>query len=113
MPREADLLPDWFVGGAGKRRLLRALTDEGSQLWQSGPPWSQNELAEQAELTRKNAVGRHLRVLESAGVLRAVASGWEPTDSPLFGPLGQYLDALDSLPADPLPPSRGAKPQSG
>lgn len=112
MPRQADLLPDWFVGGAGKRRLLRALTDEHSPLWESGPPWSENELAAQAELTRKNAVGRHLRVLESAGVLRAVGRGWEPTQSPLLGPLGRYLDALDSLPADPLPPSRGAAPRN-
>jgi hypothetical protein len=107
MPREADLLPDWFVGGAGKRRLLRALTDASSPLWQEGPPWTDVQLAGQAELTTKNAVGRHLRVLEAAGLLQMVAGGWQRTTAPLWADLKLYLDALDGLPSTALPTSRG------
>jgi len=107
MPREADLLPDWFVGGAGKRRLLRALTDPNSPLRKTAPPWSDVQLAEHAQLTKKNAVGRHLQVLERAGLLQEVAGGWELAAAPLWAALGPYLDALDALPSHALPPSRG------
>ncbi len=107
MPRNADLLPDWFVGGAGKRRLLEALTNGTAPLWHEGPPWSGRDLARAAALSEKHAVTRHLEILELAHLLRQAPGGWELVSSPLLAPLSDYLKALRSLPADSLPRARG------
>lgn len=107
MPRNADLLPDWFVGGAGKRRLLTALTNTDSPLWEQGPPWTDIELASGSGLSKKNAIGRHLQVLERAELLLAVPGGWERSDNALWAVIESYLDALKALPETSLPPSRG------
>ena len=109
MPRAPDLLPDWFVGGRGKRTLLAALVDPSHDLWSSGPPWSRRALAGAAGLHEKHAVDRHIAVLESAGVLTRDPDGWAlVATSPLVPALRAYLAALDALPATRLPPSRGA-----
>lgn len=109
MPREVDLLPDWFLGGAGKRRLLQALVDEHHPLWRVGPPWSARQLADAAELHEKNTVQRHLRVLKEAGLLARDSLGrWTVEhDSELLAPLRSYLQAVNRLPPRSLPPSRG------
>lgn len=107
MTRERDLLPDWFVGGAGKRRLLMALTDETSPLRSLAPPWSGSELARAAALHEKHTVKRHLEVLQVASLLTRTSEGWTLLDSPLVDPLASYLQAVDMLPPRPLPPSRG------
>jgi hypothetical protein len=106
MPREADLLPDWFVGGAGKRRLLRALTT-GHLI---NPPWTQVTLARAADLHEKHTVHRHLEVLQLAGllVLDGGAYRLDPT-SPLITPIAVLSRQLDTLPPHALPLSRGAR----
>lgn len=105
MPRDPDLLPDWFLGGAGKRRLLTALFREPT----AAHSWSLTELATAASLTRHNAVNRHLAVLELAGVLAHSPSGrWAVVDSSdLIPPLRAYLEAIDHLPPEALPRARG------
>jgi hypothetical protein len=67
MPRKPDLLPDWFVGGAGKRKLLGALARgeaDGKQ-----PPWDKQTLAKAAGLHEKHTVFRHVQILVEADVL--------------------------------------------
>jgi hypothetical protein len=104
MPRQPDLLPDWFVGGAGKRRLMRAVLDAGPDR-----RWTEQELADAAELGRKNSAPRHVAVLVQARILRERNRRYRLNPrSPLLGPLDRYLTALEEgIPADPLPPSRG------
>jgi len=110
MPREPDSLPDWFLGGAGKRRLLRALVDERRRglPWTEPQPWSRSVLARAADLHQKNAVRRHLDVLVLAELLVVAGGGYRlNTASPLIGPLRALLEAVDALPEEALPPSRG------
>jgi DNA-binding IclR family transcriptional regulator len=64
VPRDPDRLPDWFVGGAGKRRLLSAVVRGGSD-----KTWTESELASASGLSPKNTVRRHIAVLVQAGVL--------------------------------------------
>ena len=111
MPREPDLLPDWFMGGAGKRRLIRALVleDESIAPWDTPPPWSSGAMAKAAGVHPKNAVGRHVEVLIQAGLLREDGDGYRlNSKSPLLGPLRELVRALDRLPPKELPRSRGA-----
>lgn len=110
MPREADLLPDWFVGGAGKRRLIRGLVlqDPAIAPWDEAPPWSKKQLAKAAGLHEKHTVFRHVHVLVEAGLLREVPGGFRLNPrSPLLGPLRDFVLALDRLPARRLRESRG------
>ena len=107
MPRQPDLLPDWFVGGAGKRKLLAALARAEAD--GKPPPWDKTTLARAAGLHEKHTVFRHLEVLVLAGVLLADPQGYRPNDnSALLDALGSLLDQLEQLPAHTLPPSRGA-----
>lgn len=106
MPRQPDRLPDWFVGGAGKRRLLRALVAERID----GQPWSKAELARTAGLHEKHTVFRHLDVLVLAGLLVSEPSGYRRNErSQLLQPLRDLISELDALPDEPLPRSRGAR----
>ena len=110
MSREVDLLPDWFVGGAGKRRLLRGLVLEDSSIppWDEPPPWTKKQLAKAAGLHEKQSVFRHIEVLVAAGLLRQVDGGFRLNRrSRLVGPLRDLVQALDLLPAQALPRSRG------
>lgn len=112
MPREADLLPDWFVGGAGKRRLLRGLVlqDPAIAPWNESPPWSKRQLALAAGVHEKHTVFRHVQVLVAAGLLREVPGGFRLNRrSPLLIPLRDLVLALDRLPAQRLPESRGGR----
>jgi hypothetical protein len=112
MSREPDLLPDWFLGGAGKRRLLRGLLLEDRSVapWDTSPPWSKQALARAAELHEKHTVTRHLQVLVEAGVLMETGGGLALNrQSPLLDPLRRLIVALDTLPVSPLPVSRGAR----
>ncbi len=106
MPREPDLLPDWFVGGAGKRKLLAALVRgeaDGKQ-----PPWDKQTLAKAAGLHEKHTVFRHVQVLVEADVLIEGSDGYSVnTKSSLLEPLEAFLRQLDLLPPSKLPPSRG------
>ena len=114
--READLLPDWFVGGAGKRRLLSALLREDSAQppWDATPPWTQAQLAAAAGLHQKHTVWRHVAVLVEAEILveDGARYGVNP-DSPLRRPLLDLMVALDGLPPRALPPARGGRPRRG
>ena len=108
--READLLPDWFVGGAGKRRLLSALLreDPGQPPWDVPPPWTQAQLAAAAGLHEKRAVWRHVAVLVEAGILLEEGTRFRLNRrSALRQPLLDFIVAVDQLPRRPLPPSRG------
>lgn len=110
MPREADLLPDWFLGGAGKRRLLTAL------LVHSGPdPRTEAELARAAGLHPKNTVRRHLAVLAQAGLVHKESNGFSLDDKhPLVRPLRHLLKSLENeLPKDSIVPSRGGNSAKG
>jgi hypothetical protein len=107
MPRKPDLLPDWFVGGAGKRKLLRALIH--GEAAGKPPPWDQKTLARAAGVHEKHTVFRHLEVLVEAKVLIQDTAGYKVNQkSPLLAPLGALIEQLDQLPASELPPSRGA-----
>src|SRR3954469_4959698 len=99
MTREADLLPDWFVGGAGKRRLLAALVrrDPTAPPWNQPPPWSKTTLAQAAGLHEKHTVFRHVAILRDAGLLVEDAGGFRLNErSPLLPALQRYLAALDA-----------------
>src|SRR4051794_6375253 len=111
MPREADLLPDWFVGGAGKRRLLRGLLLEDPNVppWNAPPPWTKTQLARAAGVHEKHTVFRHVQVLVAAGVLQETQAGFRLNRrSSLLAPLRDLVVALDRLPPRRLPQSRGA-----
>jgi hypothetical protein len=115
MSRGPDLLPDWFVGGAGKRRLIRALVLEDQTVapWDTPPPWSKQAMARAAGVHPKNAVVRHVEVLVHAGLLQEEARGYRLNrHSPLLIPLRELVRALDRLPSAELPRSRGASPGS-
>lgn len=110
MPRQPDQLPDWFVGGAGKRRLLQTLVNRaaGDPPWNEVPPWSKAALAHAAGLHEKHTVFRHLEILALAGLLEEEGSSYRLNeDSGLIGPLRDFTAALDLLDPRPLPPSRG------
>lgn len=110
MSREADRLPDWFVGGAGKRRLLRGLLLEDRAIppWDEEPPWSKLQLARAAGVHEKHTVSRHVEVLVAAGVLGESADGFRLNRrSSLLDPLRNLVIALDRLPERTLPRSRG------
>jgi hypothetical protein len=114
MARQPDLLPDWFVGGAGKRRLLRALLlkDAAGPPWDSPPPWTKKQLADAAGLHEKHTVHRHVEVLVEAGLLQEHAGRYRlNTRSPLCKPLRSLVLALDRLPDAELPASRGGTPR--
>jgi hypothetical protein len=106
MPRKPDLLPDWFVGGAGKRKLLAAVVRgyaDGQQ-----PPWNKQTLARAAGLHPKHTVFRHLAVLVEAEVLVEGHDGFSVNPkSALIGPLSTFLEQLERLPPSKLPESRG------
>jgi hypothetical protein len=112
MPREPDLLPDWFVGGAGKRRLLRRLVSQDPTVapWDELPPWSKKHLAEAAGVHEKHTVFRHLEVLVLADLLTEEREGYRVNEgSALFEPIRALTDELDRLEPHPLPPSRGRR----
>lgn len=104
MARSKDFLPDWFVGGAGKRRVLDELLR--GNLDRS---WTQYELAKECGLHPKRSVERHVAVLVQSGLLLTEGHRVKVNRvHPMVRPLVQLLQALDSqLPNDPLPPSRG------
>lgn len=106
MPRKPDVLPDWFVGGRGKRLLFRALAD--GEVAGKVPPWSKAVLAGAAGVHKKHTVFRHLQVLVLAGLLIEESDGFRVNeDSTLIGPIRDFVDALDALEPRELPPSRG------
>lgn len=106
MPRKPDLLPDWFVGGAGKRKLLGALTRGEAN--GKPPPWDKKTLAEAAGVHEKHTVFRHLAVLVEAEVLIEDTDGYRVNKkSNLLEPLEAFLNQLELLPPSVLPPSRG------
>jgi hypothetical protein len=106
MSRKPDSLPDWFVGGAGKRRLFRALVDPGAVSEQ--PPWSKAALARVAKVNEKHTVFRHVEVLVLAGLLIDGSDGYRVNErSPLLEPIRAMMNGLDRLNPDPLPKSRG------
>jgi len=108
MPRKPDVLPDWFVGGRGKRQLFRALVDRKAD--GEPPPWSQATLARAAGLHKKHTVFRHLEVLVLAKVLIEDSGYYRVNeDSDLLKPIGGLIDELDRVEALPLPASRGGK----
>jgi hypothetical protein len=112
--RQADVLPDWFVGGAGKRRLLSALLreDSGRPPWDEPPPWTQAQLAAAAGLHEKHTVWRHVAVLVEAELLLEDRGRYRlNTRSPLREPLLGFIVALDGLPPRALPPARGGTPR--
>jgi hypothetical protein len=112
--REPDLLPDWFVGGAGKRRLLSALLreDPNRPPWDEPPPWTQAQLAVAAELHEKHTVWRHVAVLVEARILLEEKGRYRLNRrSPLRRPLLDFIVALDELPHRALPPARGGGPR--
>ena len=108
MSRERDRLPDWFVGGAGKRRLLHAVVRGGS-----ARTWTEKELAGAADLHEKNSVRRHIAVLLQAKLLLRRRDGYRLNGrSPLLRPLDDFLTLLEQkVPKERLPPSRGAMPK--
>jgi DNA-binding IclR family transcriptional regulator len=109
MTRGLDSLADWFVGGAGKRRLLAALTAASP-----GDRFTQKELADTAQLHKKGSVVRHLQVLEHAGVLQRdgprgayVVCAWAQRDA--LANWLRELHAAEQASAEwqtPLPPGR-------
>jgi hypothetical protein len=110
MPRKPDLLPDWFVGGAGKRKLLGALVRGEAD--GKPPPWDKKTLAKAAGLHEKHTVFRHLDVLVEANVLVEGTGGYRINEeSQLVEPIRALLAQLDQLPPRPLPPSRGPLPR--
>lgn len=106
MSRKPDSLPDWFVGGAGKRRLFRALVDPQAAV--EKPPWSKAALARVAEVNVKHTVFRHIEVLVQAELLIEGPDGYRVNKrSPLLKPMREMMRGLDQLSAESLPPSRG------
>jgi hypothetical protein len=106
MPRKPDVLPDWFVGGRGKRQLFRAVVDREAD--GEPPPWTKAKLAKAAGLHKKHTVFRHLEVLVLANVLIEDPTGYRVNEaSALLKPIGELIDELDRLEALPLPASRG------
>jgi len=106
MPRKPDVLPDWFVGGAGKRKLFRALV--GAELVSKPAPWSKAALAEIAGLHEKHTVFRHVEVLVLAGLFIEDSGRYRVNeDSALLKPIREMMKELDRLDPQPLPPSRG------
>lgn len=106
MPRKPDLLPDWFVGGAGKRKLLGALIRGEAN--GKPPPWDKKTLAEAAGVHEKHTVFRHLAVLVEAEMLIEGTDGYRVNKkSKLLEPLEAFLKQLELLPPSKLPPSSG------
>jgi hypothetical protein len=112
--RRADLLPDWFLGGGGKRRLISALLKEDADQppWDEPPPWTQAQLATAAGLHEKHTVWRHVAVLVEAGVLAEEDGRYRLNyESPLREPLLTLVIALEGLPARTIPSARGGRPR--
>jgi hypothetical protein len=106
MPRKPDALPDWFVGGRGKRQLFRAVVDREAD--GEPQPWSKAKLAKAAGLHGKHTIFRHLEVLVLAEVLIEGSDGYRVNEqSPLLKPLAELIDELDRLGVLSLPASRG------
>jgi hypothetical protein len=106
VPRKPDLLPDWFVGGAGKRKLLSAVVS--GEVAGRPPPWDKQTLANAAGLHPKHTVFRHVEILVQSGVLEEDSGGYSVNPaSNLLAPLGSLLEQLERLPPATLPPSRG------
>jgi hypothetical protein len=68
--REPDLLPDWFVGGAGKRRLLTALLAALKKMTREE---ERHQLARQLHITGNVARRKHAWLQAALGFF-AVAS---------------------------------------
>ncbi|HEV3321402.1 MAG TPA: hypothetical protein VG147_04325 [Solirubrobacteraceae bacterium] len=95
-------MPDWFVGGAGKRKLLGALTRGEAN--GKPPPWDKKTLAEAAGVHEKHTVFRHLAVLVEAEVLIEDTDGYRVNKkSDLLEPLEGFLKQLELLPPSKLP----------
>jgi hypothetical protein len=107
MSRSPDSLADWFLGGAGKRRLLYALTHP--ETWgKDQPPWSKKALARLAGLQEKNAVNRHIEALRLAELIVRERGRYRPNDdSKLRVPLRELTGELDQLVPRRLPRARG------
>ncbi len=107
MPRPIDAVPDWFLGGAGKRQLLYALAHPES--WGAdAPPWSKKAIARLAGLQDKKAVERHIEALTRAGVILGGDGGYKLNEkSSLLPPLRVLTDELAKLVPERLPRARG------
>jgi hypothetical protein len=107
--RERDELPDWFLGGAGKRRLVHAVVHPERWTTES-PPWSKKALARLAGLEERHAASRHVEILDRAGLLVRENASYRLNDaSPLVDPLRALTDVLDGIDSVPLPPARGGR----
>jgi len=106
---DRDRLPDWLLGGRGKRRMLEALVAEPERVW------GRSDLMRAAGLDPHDSQSRHVRVLLAAGLLeqdgrklRLVAG------HPLVEPLRAWLAVLGDPAFDvELPPSRGSGGRGG
>jgi hypothetical protein len=106
MPRTPDLLPDWFVGGQGKRKLLGAVIS--GRAAGKPEPWDKRTLAKAAGVHEKHTVFRHVQILVVAQLLLPAGDGYRlNSESVLVEPLEALLNQLDQLAPLALPPSRG------
>lgn len=98
MPKPKLRLRDWLFGGAGKRRLLRALLENESRRWK------QAELARAAGLKENGSVDEYLVTLDQLKLLRRRVDGSYMLNAahPFVPPLRQLLDLVDALPDAPL-----------
>jgi DNA-binding transcriptional ArsR family regulator len=85
---------------AGRAAIFAALGDETRLSLigklSNGPPQSISRLAEDSTLTRQ-AITKHLRVLEGAGVVRSVRSGRESRFAFRPEPLRELRSYLDQV----------------
>jgi hypothetical protein len=105
-PPTADVVPDWFLGGDRKRRLLAALARPSEH-----ENWAADELAE-ATSCGVATVYEVLRVLKEVGVVEPLSSArYRFADETDLGrALRAMLVALNSFETTTTPrPSRGAR----
>jgi hypothetical protein len=95
MPPYRQRLPDWLLGGRGKRRLLETvLLSE-----QPGPGWTRTQLARAIGQHPKARIDRYVGPLLQVGLLVEDAGRYRlVADSGLAQPLRDLLELLRKVP---------------
>lgn len=94
---------DWLLGSRPRRLALAALLGEPDR------SWSKSEVARAAGVSVHGGIDEHVAGLVRVGLLARDGARWRLVvpGGALVAPLTALLAALEALPDDDAPPSRG------